>query len=136
MIQFLKNKIVWFLIATGFIVVGFAAELDDPVVIEPVSIPVGEETLFAEVREDGIVLRVIVADQNFVDNLGGKNTWVNTSKYGTVRKNYAGKGYLYDESIDAFIPPKGIGDDLIFDSQEALWLEPIVIEETTTSTST
>jgi hypothetical protein len=63
---------------------------------------------------DGFVTEVIVADQEFVDTLDG--VWVQTSynTYGGVhklggvplRKNFAGVGYAYDESLDAFIPPK------------------------------
>lgn len=67
---------------------------------------------FAEVDENNIVLRVLVGDNNmpnegydwFVENLGGK--WVQTSYSGSIRKNFAGIGYTYDEERDAFIPPK------------------------------
>jgi hypothetical protein len=67
---------------------------------------------FAEVDENNIVLRVLVGDNNmpnegydwFVENLGG--TWVQTSYSGSIRKNFAGIGYKYDEERDAFIPPK------------------------------
>jgi len=79
---------------------------------------------WAELDENNIVTRVLVGDNNdpagdegyqwLLDNLGG--TWKKTS-YNTVagqhtsggtpfRKNYAGIGYSYDESRDAFIPPK------------------------------
>ena len=78
---------------------------------------------FAEIDEDGIVQRVIVIEQNVLDsgNWGDPNNWIQTS-YNTrggvhyapnsntpdggiaLRKNYAGKGYTYDESKDAFIP--------------------------------
>lgn len=79
---------------------------------------------FAEIDEQGVVLRVLVVDnahendgQNFLANtLGLGGTWIKTS-YNTVggvhtsggtplRKNYAGIGYTYDEGRDAFIPPK------------------------------
>ena len=82
---------------------------------------------FAEINNDGIVQRVIVADQDFIDSgaVGDASNWVQTSynTYGGVhyapnsnrtepdggvalRKNYAGLGYIYDESRDAFIAPK------------------------------
>ena len=75
---------------------------------------------FAKV-EDGIVTQVIVSEQDFVDTQEG--TWVQTS-YNTrggkhyapnsytedggtpLRKNYAGIGYTYDSSRDAFIAEK------------------------------
>jgi hypothetical protein len=76
---------------------------------------------WAELDENNTVTRVLVGSnedldegyQWLIDNLGG--TWVKTS-FNTVagvhtlggiplRKNYAGIGYTYDESRDAFIPP-------------------------------
>lgn len=72
---------------------------------------------YAKVR-DGVVVDVIVADadyfNDFIDNTAG--TWIQTS-YNTykgqhanggtpLRKNFAGIGFTYDESRDAFIPPK------------------------------
>jgi len=79
---------------------------------------------FAEIDENGVVLRVLVVDnaqendgQNFLANtLGLGGTWVKTS-YNTIggvhtsggtpfRKNYAGVGYTYDSVRDAFIAPK------------------------------
>ena len=42
------------------------------------------------------------------------------------RKNYAGKGYLYDEDRDAFIPPKPEGlDSWILNGDSCLWEAPI-----------
>ena len=40
----------------------------------------------------------------FVENLGGR--WVQTSYNGSIRKNFAGIGFTYDEERDAFIAPK------------------------------
>jgi len=67
---------------------------------------------FAKV-EDGIVVNVIVAEQEFVDALEG--TWIQTS-YNTsgnvhangetpLRKNYAGIGSIYNSTADAFHEP-------------------------------
>lgn len=77
---------------------------------------------FAELDNNNIVVRVIVvADENEADGenwcrnlLGGfwKKTSYNTQAGvhltgGTpFRKNYAGIGYSYDPTRDAFIPPK------------------------------
>lgn len=73
---------------------------------------------FAEIDGNGIVLRVIVAEQDFIDSgaVGNPANWIQTS-YNTyegvnkeggtaLRKNYAGIGYIYDKVRDAFIPPK------------------------------
>ena len=67
---------------------------------------------------DGKVMQVIVAEHEFfetcVDSSAGE--WIQTS-YNTkggvhllggtpLRKNYAGIGYTYDRTRDAFIPPQ------------------------------
>ena len=73
-------------------------------------------THFAKVS-NGKVVQVIVAEpeffQTFVDTSPGE--WIQTS-YNThggqhpegrpLRKNYAGIGFTYDRTRDAFIPPK------------------------------
>jgi len=76
---------------------------------------------FAEISSENIVQRVIVAEQEFIDSglVGDANTWIQTS-YNTrsgnhyapdsntvdsgvaLRKNYAGIGYIYDATRDAF----------------------------------
>tara|TARA_B110000495_G_C22797618_1_gene465973 strand:- start:415 stop:738 length:324 start_codon:yes stop_codon:yes gene_type:complete len=63
---------------------------------------------FAEINSDGIVQRVIVAEQNFINSgaVGDSFNWVQTSYNNNFRKNYAGTGYTYDKSKDAFIPPQ------------------------------
>ena len=83
---------------------------------------------FAEISgSNNTVIRIIVADQDFIDSgaVGSSSNWVQTS-YNThggvhyrdvsgshapdggtqLRKNYAGIGYTYDESRDAFIAPQ------------------------------
>ena len=66
---------------------------------------------WAEIDNSGLVLRVLVGDNNepdegqaFMESLGG--TWVKTSYTGSIRKNFAGAGYTYDANLDAFIAPK------------------------------
>jgi hypothetical protein len=75
---------------------------------------------FAKLDDNNIVVDVQVAEQDFIDTLQGR--WIQTS-YNThgglhynnktkkvdgvgFRYNYAGIGYLYDETKDAFIPPQ------------------------------
>ena len=73
---------------------------------------------FAQIDENNIVTQVIVIEQDVVDTglFGDPNSWIQTS-YNTsggihllggtpLRKNYAGIGYTYDSTRDAFIPPK------------------------------
>ena len=44
-----------------------------------------------------------------------------TSYNGNYRKNYAGIGYTYNESIDAFVPPK-CHEEATLDKNTALWV--------------
>ena len=80
---------------------------------------------WAEIDENNIVLRVLVGNNSesdegeaFMNSLGG--TWVKTSYNGNIRKNYAGVGYSYDESRDAFIAPKPY-DSWILDEETTDW---------------
>lgn len=68
---------------------------------------------FAEI-EDGKVVKVIVADQDFIDTLEG--TWVQCS-YNTIRNthtlggtpvrgNFPSSNYVYDSKNDVFYPPQ------------------------------
>lgn len=85
---------------------------------------------FAELDENNVVLRVLVGDNNlpnegydwFVENLGGR--WVQTSYNGTIRKNFAGIGYTYDEALDAFIPPKPF-ESWTLNENTCLWQAPV-----------
>ncbi len=62
---------------------------------------------FAKI-ENNIVTKVIVADPDFfdtfVDDTAGQ--WLETKMDGSIRKNYAGIGFSYDSTKDAFIPKK------------------------------
>ena len=84
---------------------------------------------------DGIVTVVIVAEQDYINTLEGE--WVQTSynTYGgqhpesrPLRKNYAGIGYTYDRSRDAFIAPKPYSS-WVLDEQTCLWAAPIAKPE-------
>jgi len=103
---------------------------------------------FAKVS-NGIVTRVIVAEadffNNFVDDSPGK--WIQTS-YNTrggvhyqpntnepsedqskaLRKNYAGIGYTYDATRDAFIPPKPF-NSWTLNEDTCLWDSPVAYPE-------
>lgn len=87
---------------------------------------------WAEIDANNVVLRVTVGDNNdpagdegyqwLVDNLGG--TWVKTSYNATIRKNFAGIGYLFDEARDAFIPLKPY-DSWVLDEETCRWEAPV-----------
>ena len=95
---------------------------------------------FAELDENNVVKRVIVvankdtADANgnemesigvaFCQRLLGGN-WKQTSYNGNFRKNYAGIGYTYDASIDAFVPPKPPYASWVLNPNTAQWEAPV-----------
>jgi hypothetical protein len=84
---------------------------------------------WAEIDETNVVLRVTVGDNNdpagdegyqwLVDNLGG--TWIKTSYNGTIRKNFAGVGFLYDPIRDAFIPPMPDEGNWVLNENTCQW---------------
>lgn len=85
---------------------------------------------WAQIDENNTVIRVTVGNNDepdegyqwLVDNLGG--TWVQTSYNGNVRKNFAGIGYTYDETRDAFIPPTPY-PSWVLDEATCWWVAPV-----------
>lgn len=87
---------------------------------------------YAEVNNDNKVVRVLVVPdeqehrgQDFLANdLGLGGTWIQTSYNARIRKNYAGIGFDYDQSRDAFIAPKPF-DSWLLDEETCQWKAPI-----------
>ena len=84
---------------------------------------------------DGKVTQVIVAEPEFFDTFvdSSPGEWIQTS-YNTrggvhteggtpLRKNYAGIGYTYDRTLDAFIPPQPYAS-WVLDTETGLWNAP------------
>ena len=82
-------------------------------------------THFAKVK-DGVVTQVIVAEpeffNTFVDSSAGE--WIQTSYTGSIRKNYAGIGFIYDKDRDAFIQPKPF-PSWILNEDTCRWEAPV-----------
>jgi len=89
---------------------------------------------------NGIVTQVIVAEKEFFDTFvdNSPSEWIQTS-YNThggvhalggtpLRKNYAGVGFSYDKTRDAFIPPKQF-ESWILNDETCLWDSPIPYPE-------
>jgi hypothetical protein len=83
---------------------------------------------WAEINDNNVVLRVLVGNNNdpdegqsFMESLGG--TWLKTSYNGTIRKNFAGIGYIYDVARDAFIAPEP-ENSLGFNEETCQWIVP------------
>ena len=91
---------------------------------------------FAEIDKNGIVQRVLVAEQNFINSgaVGDPSNWIQTS-YNTfggkherggkpLRMNFAGINYSYDKKRDAFIPPQPY-NSWLFNENTCLWDSPV-----------
>ena len=87
---------------------------------------------------DGKVSQVIVAEKEFFDTFvdSSPGEWIQTS-YNThggvhatggtpMRKNYAGIGFTYDRTRDAFIPPQPFASWTLNDST-CLWNAPVAM---------
>jgi hypothetical protein len=82
--------------------------------------------------EDNIVTQVLVVPDNAEDrgqdylanDLGLGGTWVQTSYNNRIRKNYAGVGFTYDSTRDAFIAPKPF-DSWLLDEDTCRWEAPV-----------
>lgn len=63
--------------------------------------------------------------QAFIANvLRLSGVWKQTSYNGNFRKHYAGIGFTYDETLDAFIPPKPYPSWLL-DTNTCNWYAPV-----------
>lgn len=96
---------------------------------------------FAQLDENNIVTQVIIvsnedtSDSNgveveeigvaFCKKLLGANTrWKQTSYNNNFRVNYAGIGFTYNETLDAFIPPKPF-ESWVLNEETADWESPV-----------
>jgi hypothetical protein len=96
---------------------------------------------FAQLDENNIVTQVIVVSNDdikdsegneseltgiaFCKSLLGPNTiWKQTSYNNSIRKNYAGIGFIYDATLDAFIAPKPF-NSWILNETTCRWEAPI-----------
>lgn len=97
---------------------------------------------FVKIDKNNIVVDGMVIEQDMLDTglWGDPKQWIQTSyntrggiHYGpdgqpdggiAIRKNYAGIGYTYDPTRDAFIPPKPY-DSWILNERTCLWDPPV-----------
>ena len=95
---------------------------------------------FAQLDENNIVMQVIVVDNKDITDphtgqedeilgiafckklFGGR--WIQTSYNNKIRVRYAGIGYSYNSTLDAFIPPKPF-ESWILNNETANWESPI-----------
>jgi hypothetical protein len=89
---------------------------------------------YAFLNEDNIVTEVITGiDENELIEGLDPETWYGnfrgqackrTSYHANIRKNFAGIGFKYDQTRDAFIAPEPEGN-LGLDEQTCQWIMPI-----------
>ena len=81
---------------------------------------------FAKINNNNIVEEVIVAEQDFINSgaVGDSFLWIQTSYNGNFRKNFAGTGFTYDKTRDAFIPAQPY-PSWTLDEDTCLWECPV-----------
>lgn len=96
---------------------------------------------FAKLDSENKVIHISVVDNwNCADGNGNENeeigiaylksihgqdtNWKQTSYNGTIRKNFAGLGFTYDESRDAFIPIKPL-NSWVLNEDTCTWEAPV-----------
>jgi hypothetical protein len=101
---------------------------------------------FAKLGKGNIVEKVEVvsndiatteqAGADFLNNLyKTRDVWKQTSYNATIRKNYAGIGFKYDQVRDAFIAPKPF-NSWILNEDTCIWEAPVDYPETYTQNLT
>lgn len=86
---------------------------------------------FAQIDDNNIVINVLsVPDEQqhrgqeyLAINLGLGGRWVQTSYNSNIRKMFAGIGYVYNEELDIFLPPKPFPSWSI-DAEKKEWVAP------------
>lgn len=94
---------------------------------------------FAELDDNNIVIKVLSVNNNelidngtesenkgvlFLNSLFGHKNWKQTSYNHNFRKNYACIGYIYDQTLDAFIPNQPFLS-WILDTSTCRWQPPV-----------
>jgi hypothetical protein len=87
---------------------------------------------FAQIDENNVVLQVLVVPDEqqhrgheYMANdlmLGGR--WVQTSYNGNIRGMFAGVGYIYNEDLNIFLPPKPY-ESWVLNEVKGEWEAPI-----------
>tara|TARA_R100000995_G_C3484446_1_gene126258 strand:+ start:426 stop:773 length:348 start_codon:yes stop_codon:yes gene_type:complete len=90
---------------------------------------------FAKLGIGNIVEQVVVVNDNvatseqtgieFLQNLyGDRAVWKQTYMDGSKRKNFASKGFKYNQTLDAFIPPQAF-KSWTLNTDTCLWEAPV-----------
>ncbi len=85
---------------------------------------------FAKIDNNNIVTEVIVSEKDFINSgkVGDEFLWVQTSYNDNFRKNFAGIGYAYDSTRDAFIPPQ-LFNSWTLNEDTCQWEAPVAMPD-------
>jgi len=72
-------------------------------------------------KDENELLDGLTPEEWYADFTGQR--CVRTSYNGNIRKNFAGIGYTYDQTRDAFIPPKPEEGNWVLNEDTCLWEE-------------
>ena len=93
---------------------------------------------FAKIENNLVTQVIVVANNDILDDQGNESesigaqfcadllggTWMQTSYNGNFRKNYAGIGFTYDATLDAFIEEKP-HPSYVFVQDTCSWTPPL-----------
>lgn len=94
---------------------------------------------FAKLKNNIVIEVIVIDNQVLLDENGNENEelgriycsnidmkydWRQTSYNSNFRKHYAAVGYRYDETLDAFIPPKPY-ESWVLNEETCEWESPI-----------
>ena len=88
---------------------------------------------YARIDNNNLVINVVTFNETdnevlanqLLQQIHGPSVWLRTSYNDKIRKNYAGIGYTYDPSLDAFIPPKPPFPSWYLDTTICNWVAPV-----------
>jgi hypothetical protein len=66
--------------------------------------------------------------QQFIASLGLDGDWTQTSFNANFRKHFAGVGFAYDVTLDAFVPPRPY-PSWTLDEDTCIWVAPVPVPD-------
>ena len=82
---------------------------------------------FAQINNEGIVQRVIVAEQDYINSgaVGDAFNWIQCSYNSNFRKLYPGPGYKWDHAHQVFVEPQPYASWTLDANMD--WIPPVAL---------
>ena len=82
---------------------------------------------FAQINNEGIVQRVIVAEQDFINSgsVGDAFNWIQCSYNNNFRKQFPGPGYKCDHAHQVFVKPQPYASWTLDANMD--WVPPVAL---------